>query len=192
MLQAQGYPVAAMEARVRRLLERVRGLPARIQLAVTASLEHFTAILARMLLSVPARLSGAHPGMAALWRWHAAEESEHKAVAYDVYHAAGGHYAERVVVMLATTAIFVMKIAEHQVRMMRADGLAGSLREWASLLRYQSTTGGVWQFFAGYFAWYLPRFHPRNLDTDALLAGWWRELAPPPLAHDAQHADSAC
>ena len=38
----------------------------------------------------PQLLEGAHPAMVALWKWHAAEENEHKNVAFDVYKAAGG------------------------------------------------------------------------------------------------------
>jgi predicted metal-dependent hydrolase len=177
MLRAQGYPVAEMEERVRSLLDRVRRQPQRIQLAVTASLEHFTAILARSLLSVPATLEGAHPEMAALWRWHAAEESEHKAVAYDVYRAAGGYYAERVVVMLATTVIFLAKMAEHTLRLMRTDRISTSLREWGALFRFLFATGGTWQLVTGYLAWYGPRFHPDDLDTRALLATWKQDHA---------------
>ena len=149
----------------------------RIQLAVTASLEHFTAILARSLLSVPAALEGAHPELAALWRWHAAEESEHKAVAYDVYCAAGGYYAERVVVMLATTVIFLAKMTEHTLRLMRIDRIWTSLREWGGLFGYLFASGGTRQLIADYFAWYRPRFHPHDLDTRALLDAWKRDQA---------------
>ena len=41
-----------------------------------------------------------------LWLWHGLEESEHKAVAYDVYRAAGGGYLNRVATMALTTAVF--------------------------------------------------------------------------------------
>jgi predicted metal-dependent hydrolase len=58
-------------------------------IALTASLEHLTAILARQLLMHPERFTETmHPEMRALWRWHALEEAEHKSVAFDVMERA--------------------------------------------------------------------------------------------------------
>jgi predicted metal-dependent hydrolase len=131
-LQRLGYPVEEMERGVERILAAVRRrVPRRMQLAATCALEHFTALMARSLLGDDGMLAGAHPAMAALWRWHAAEENEHKSVAFDVFVAAGGTYAERVAAMVGATLIFWAKVLEHQARMMRADGTLGSLREWA-------------------------------------------------------------
>ena len=77
------YPAAAMERRVSKLLDRVsRALPKRLQLGATCALEHFTALMGQFVLEDPRMLEGAHPAMAALWRWHSAEENEHKSVAF--------------------------------------------------------------------------------------------------------------
>ena len=61
------------------------------------------------------------PTMAALWRWHALEENEHKEVAFDVYMAAGGNYPERAFVMALTTLIFWAKVVEQQARVSNPD-----------------------------------------------------------------------
>src|SRR5688572_6935255 len=83
-LAAAGYPAAELERRAIKQLDRSRRmLRPRGQLAVTIALEHFTAILAEAMLSDDRVLAGVPPQMAALWRWHAIEETEHKAVAYD-------------------------------------------------------------------------------------------------------------
>ena len=59
-------------------------------LAYTAALEHYTATLAGMLLGDPScREEIGHDGVRYLLMWHALEEAEHKAVAFDVYKAAG-------------------------------------------------------------------------------------------------------
>lgn len=179
MLQAQGYPVAAIEARVARLLDRVteRSEP-RLRLAVTCALEHFTALMAELLLADDRLLAGAHPVMARLWRWHAAEENEHKAVAFDVYRAAGGTYLERVTVMVGATMIFWAKVVEQQIRMMAADGLASSVSEWASLFRFLFVQpGGLLRIVPLYFQYYRPSFHPWDHDNRALLDAWRDELA---------------
>ena len=55
------------------------------QLAKTCALEHFTAMLAELMLEEPEFLEGMDQRMLPLWLWHAVEESEHKAVAFDVY-----------------------------------------------------------------------------------------------------------
>jgi hypothetical protein len=186
-LKAQGYPIDAMESRVERLLAFVsHKTPKRWQLAATCALEHFTALMAQFLLADPRLLARAHPTMAALWKWHAAEENEHKSVAYDVFLAAGGTYAERAGVMLAATVIFWAKVLEHQVRMMRHDGTASSIREWAALIRFLAyEPGGMLGLVRHYLAYFRPRFHPRDIDASALLEAWRREYATAAVYRDA-------
>jgi predicted metal-dependent hydrolase len=177
-LLSHGLPVDRLERSVDRLLKGVKKrLPLRMQLAATCALEHFTAIMAQMLLGHPENLEGAHPTMAALWRWHAAEENEHRAVAYDVYMASGGHYAERVTVMLVASLIFWARVARHQVQLMKADGTASSPEEWRALLSYLFVTPGTLRrILPHYLAYYRPGFHPSDIDSSALLAEWEREL----------------
>jgi hypothetical protein len=57
--------------------------PKHLRLASTAALEHMTATLAEVALTRPL-LENAHPEIARMLRWHAAEEIEHRSVAFDV------------------------------------------------------------------------------------------------------------
>jgi predicted metal-dependent hydrolase len=177
MLAEHGYPVRAMEDRVTRLLDRVmRKSPRRSQLAATCALEHFTALMGEMILSNPKILEGADPTMAALWRWHAAEENEHKAVAFDVFEAAGGTYAERVLTMASATVIFWAKVLEHQARMMRTDGTLWSVSEWVALAKFLFVSpGGMASLVPKYFAYYRVGFHPNDIDSHGALDAWKRE-----------------
>jgi hypothetical protein len=174
MLRAQGYPIEAMEKRVERILRRVsRRLPPRWRLAVTCNLEHFTALMGHFILRDPRLLEGAHPQMAALWRWHAAEENEHKAVAFDVYLAAGGNWFERCFLMISTTIIFWVLVIEFQARLMHANGILFSIREWASLVDYLFfRPGGMFNLFLHYLDYYRPGFHPWDMDNKAIVEQW--------------------
>jgi uncharacterized protein len=182
LLSSQGYPVAAMEKRVKRLLRGVaKRLPRRKQLAVTCALEHFTALLGQLVLMDPNVLEGAHPKMAALWRWHAAEENEHKAVAYDVYQTVGGTYRERVAVMVAASVIFWAKVLEHQVRMMNVDGTLYSTAEWTELLSFLFVEpGGMQRVIRHYFDYFRPSFHPNDIESAAIVEAW-KELYTAPV-----------
>lgn len=177
MIRDQGYPAEELERRVKRILRVVTAVaPKRHQLAATCALEHFTALLAHFLLQDDRLLKGAHPAMAALWRWHAAEENEHKAVAFDVYRLAGGNYLERVVVMVVASLIFWAKIAEQQVRLMKVDGIVWSAREWRSLGRFLFIEpGGMFSLWRAYLEYYRPGFHPWDLDNRDLLERWKAE-----------------
>ena len=182
MLEAQGYGGQALEARIDRVLRFVtRMTTPRLRLAATCALEHFTATLAHAILKDPRLLEGAHPVMAALWRWHAAEENEHKAVAFDVYTQVGGTWLERSWIMLVATVIFWAIVAEQQVRFMRADGVLFSPREWWSMLEFlwvkPGGLGGMWLHYLDYFR---PGFHPWQLDNRALLEAWKREYERAP------------
>lgn len=180
MLEAQGYPAAALEEKVRVLLARVqKRLPKRMRLAATCALEHFTALMGQIVLEDPRILEGADPTMAELWRWHSAEENEHKSTPYDVYRAANGNYPERVAIMVGATIVFWTKVVEHQIRLMHADGILFSRAEWQSLLRWLFVEPGwVWTLSRDYLAYFRPGFHPSDIDTSALLEAWRASVEP--------------
>ena len=87
-----GYPTKQYEKFTKvglRFRERI--LPPMSNLAATAALEHFTATLAELVLtSEEIRALMGADAVRDLFVWHALEESEHKAVAFDVYKAVGG------------------------------------------------------------------------------------------------------
>ena len=181
MLKAQGLPVAEMEERVRVLLSRVtKWTPRRRQLAVTCALEHFTALLGHVLLD-DGDLGEAAPEMAALWSFHAAEENEHKAVAFDLYRAVGGRYRERALVMIGATIIFWLKVLEHQVRLMQAEGILFDAGEWADLAKFLFVTPGpLRRLVVPYLHYFRPGFHPNDLDASAVLERFYATCASQP------------
>jgi predicted metal-dependent hydrolase len=67
----------------------------KVRLATTVALEHYTAVLGEFALTSDL-LDGVHPVMRDLLKWHAAEEIEHKAVAFDVLQEIDPSYPLRV------------------------------------------------------------------------------------------------
>lgn len=174
MLAAQGYPAPELERALTARLGRVADtVPPRGRLAITCALEHFTAAMGHVALSDPRVLAGAHPEIAALWRWHAAEEMEHKAVAFDVFQRAGGGYVERVSAMLRTTLVFWWLVLVQQIRLMRADGCLSSMPEWLSLGSFLFVAPGlIRKLFGPYLAYFRPGFHPAQIDCGEPLRCW--------------------
>ena len=62
------------------------------------------------MLQIPELFDGAEEHYANIWRWHAFEETEHKAVAYDVWNTAMGQgiyaYLLRSFGLVAATIVF--------------------------------------------------------------------------------------
>ncbi len=178
LLAASGMTSSAKrEAGLKRLLGLVRKvLPARGQLAATCALEHFTAILAELLLTDPTMRDDLHPSVRALWVWHALEETEHKAVAYDVYQHTGGGYLVRSSIMVATTIIFFAELAWVHASFARDRGILWKPWKWRGLTRLWLRKGHVWRTLAAYFSYFKPSFHPDDRDTGKLLADWRERL----------------
>jgi uncharacterized protein len=179
MLVEHGYAEApAIEAGVGRFLGLMRRiLSKRSQLAATCALEHFTALLAESLLSSERLRAEIDPSVRTLWVWHALEESEHKAVAFDVYTATGSGYARRAAIMLLTTAVFFAVVAVVHARLMWTRGIL--FRPWTwmrGIGRMWITPGYFRRLVPGYLAYFRPRFHPDDRDTEALLADWRERL----------------
>jgi len=181
MLLAHGYAAApVVEARLRRFLQFVRAvLSPKSQLAVTCALEHFTALLAEQLLGEAPIRDRMHPSVRKLWLWHALEESEHKAVAFDVYRAAGGGYARRIALMLLTSVIFLAVQGMVHVRLMATRGVLWRPWQWLrGVGRMWIWPGYFTRLVPGYLTYFRPGFHPHDRDTRALVASWQLELFP--------------
>ncbi|HVJ94761.1 MAG TPA: metal-dependent hydrolase [Labilithrix sp.] len=179
MLEKQGYPVEELELKVKAVLGRAtRLLPKRMRLSATCALEHFTAVMADVVHSDPRLLEGAHPVMAGLWRWHAAEEGEHRAVAYDLYRAVGAPYPERVVIMLFSSVIFWSLVVQHQAKFMKVDGTQWSLEEWRALFSFLFIEpGGMIRMWRRWLDYFDPGFHPWKRGNRDLIERWKEEYA---------------
>ena len=171
-----GYDISRLEARVDERLAFVRSRPPIGSLASTMALEHFTAILAHELLADPRHLAGADPEAAAMWRWHAMEEIEHKGVAYDTWLHATRHWPRfkrwkvKAKVMLFVTRNFMVDRTTGILDLLRQDGLAGP-RIWARLFWFAFGKPGMMRkILSAWMAFFLPDFHPWKHDDRALLA----------------------
>ncbi|WP_371687273.1 MULTISPECIES: metal-dependent hydrolase [Mycobacterium] len=92
-------------------LYRIPNTVAKLALANTAAVEHLTAVLGEQALTTPwlqERLSD--PEVRAMLNWHAIEEMEHKAVAFDVYRYVGGSERMRILSMTGMLALLWVPI----------------------------------------------------------------------------------
>lgn len=173
--QKAGYDIAPLERRARGTIDWAKTRPMIQQLAATCALEHFTATLAHDLLKDPAHLEGASVEPGKLWRWHAIEEIEHKAVAFDTYRVATRklspfrRWLKRSLVMAATTMRFHYVIFSNTADLLAQDG-KNDVRTWASLLGYLYGKPGVMRkLLAEVFIYMKPGFHPWQVDDRHLL-----------------------
>ena len=176
--QAQdvGYDIAPLEDRARRTIAWVKRRSAIQQLAATCALEHFTATLAHDALANPEHLAGATDEARRLWEWHAIEEIEHKAVAFDTYlHAARRmtplrRWLKRSTVMCVTTMRFHYVIFRNTADLLRQDG-RNDFATWRRLLRYlYGRPGPLRLLLKGVLVYMRPGFHPWQIDDRPLLA----------------------
>lgn len=177
-LEEKGYPMAPVIRQVRQGLEAAReNLSPRHQLAMTISLEHFTAIMANRFLRDPELSEALHPEIRELFLWHAVEETEHKAVAYDVYEAVEGDYWTRVLVMLEITVFFWIHMMQITWGFLKHEGNAGILRMARGLGWLWVRPGPLRKLLPEYLAWFMPGFHPWQQDNRALIEPLQRRMA---------------
>jgi uncharacterized protein len=168
---------AAFERSVKALLDTIQAkAPASIRLSTTIALEHLTAIMADGLLNEPHLRTKSEPGYAALWEWHALEETEHKGVAYDVWEATQGKgartYAERSVGLVAATAIFWARVIPAHLRFVRSEGKLGDLNGWREFYRVAfGEIGFLRKMARPWLDYFRPNFHPWDHDNRHFLEG---------------------
>jgi len=174
LARERGFDVGKIDARLDRDTQwAMDNLSAITRLGFTAATEHITAILGHQLLTNPAWLYGADPRMAALWRWHAVEEIEHKAVAFDTYLACGGsRKALRTGLRVETWSLF-NHVRAGIYLMLKKDGLHLKPRVWIDGWKWLFGKDGILrQAIPAWREFMRDDFHPWNTNNRALIERW--------------------
>lgn len=176
LFEARGIKLKLPIAAVKLGLGALEFLPHSTQLAATTYMEHFTALLAEQLLEDPKFRAKADPEMIKLWQWHALEELEHKAVAYDVYELAGNSQAERAVAAAAVIAALVPAAVASWAWLVVQDGKATDLKDVRRGVKLLlGRRGFVTRILPKMGLFNRKRYHPADHDTRALERKW-REI----------------
>ncbi len=161
VLAAQGYPVAKMQEVVEReIVRRERILPFGLQLAVVSGIEHYTSALGAWVFERNV-FDGAQPDLQDLFLWHAAEEIEHKCVAFDLREALAPGYARRILGLVFATIGVLAAWTILGLVFLRNDPettLGAYLRDqWRAVREGKSPWGYIARAFLRYLR---PGFHP--------------------------------
>lgn len=182
MIDPDRYPVDTIQAEIRRRIAFARSRGPMGMLISTICLEHFTAMLADMFAQHDDMFRKTDPALRDLWRWHAMEETEHKAVAYDVFLVASKdwpawrRYVRRCVAMLLISYFFPRNITAYAASMLVADGYTPQAATRAVkrfLWRDPAFFGRGWKIW---ITWFKPGFHPWDHDNRSRLAQWQAEF----------------
>lgn len=145
-------------------------LPAHFWLSATIALEHFTALLADAVLKDPRIFEGAEEHYANIWRWHAFEETEHKAVAFDVWNTVMGKgvyaYSVRSLGLILATIIFWGLVIPVFLTILKGEKKLSDLPSWKKAFKYTFGEIGVLRRqLLNYIDYFRPNFHPWDHDN---------------------------
>ena len=153
-----------------------------VDLTATTALEHFTATIASELLRNPhIQELMTDETMKYLWLWHAIEENEHKAVAYDVYEEVFGRglksYALRNTALVVAMGLILLEQSSFVYKLLKADNKV-NMKELGSIYKYaySPSKGIIAGMVKEMLMYFKPGFHPNDLDTKELLETWKAKL----------------
>ncbi|APR82169.1 Hypothetical protein A7982_07518 [Minicystis rosea] len=173
ILEAHGFDVKTFLRFYERVaygfIEKVSPPP--LRLATTAACEHFTAILAEGALR-EGLIEQTDPTMRALLLWHAAEEIEHRSVAFDVLKQVAPGYGLRVAgLAMATFCLGGFWAIATAMLVLQDAGIdrARVLADWR-IARERRKVSDV--FVRGIREYLRPDFHPAQNDIDGLASAY--------------------
>ena len=180
-LHRLGYPVPAI-ARASRAVKAIGlRLPERLQLAMVAAIEHFTATLAANALGTDhMRVTWGDTSAHDFITWHLFEELEHRSIAFDVMRSFGVSEKDRHRGMRLTLGLFGPVIIGGLVLSLATDAAAWNPVRLARSIRrfrrspFARTTGS-------FSDWYRPDFHPEERDVAETMERWRLRLLGDPV-----------
>jgi uncharacterized protein len=190
-LRAQGYDVDSILERYEHIAYDYieKAAPPAVRLSVTVALEHFTASLAEDAL-LDRMENFCDPQMRRLFEWHAVEELEHKAVAFEVLNEVAPGYALRMIglVLASLTLGGFWAFATSELLKQEGKTLRDAMRELATLRKAAKAMRGANEIrltrpiLTGLFLRCMkeyghPGFHPNDKDHRELIAKTLERLA---------------
>jgi predicted metal-dependent hydrolase len=141
------------------------------RLAYTAGYEALTYQLVCFAMRGRARwFQEADPNVLAMLSWHAAEEVEHKSVAFDVFNAVHGGYALRSWAFLVAFWESGRDIYTMFHQLLRADGLSDDPASRRRLVAVRIAL--LTELLPELAAYLLPGYHPDQHKDPAVMLGW--------------------
>ena len=157
--------------------EFIRTVHPKLQLAITCAFEHFTALLGGYILRHPEVLSTLDEDATKLWVWHAIEEIEHRAVAFDVYQAVYKDDKVRRRIMRSVTTGFASLTFYSASRLFIQDRRKSLPKVSGNLYGIYLVSKMLIELIPEYLSYYKKDFHPSEIDYTDIVAYWKDKLA---------------
>lgn len=185
--RSEDYNLDRFQAWLARKDGYVKNLHPKIQLAITCAFEHFTALLGGYILRHPEVLATLDEDAAKLWVWHAIEEIEHRAVAFDVYQAVYGDDKIRRMIMRSVTTGFASLTLYSATRLFLQDKKKSLPKVGGNIFGFYLLGKMFLQLAPEYLAYFKTDFHPSEIDYTKLVVYWKQRLAEDYQVESFQH-----
>ena len=166
-LAKQGLPVTKLQQdQINMWRIANRFLSRANRLALTICVEHITVVYASVFLEYRAILNDMHPHFRQIWKWHALEEIEHKAVAINVWNELEGNNIRKNLVMLLVLPAYIWYVGKNTIAFLYADK---ELFKWQTLkdgiyFLFNKQTGLLRKSLIPWFDFMKKNFHPNDQD----------------------------
>lgn len=180
-----------LEKDIQKFLKRKHAKP-KFRLAMTVGMEHITAIMAEFILNNPEVLEPMEDSAKELLYWHAVEEIEHKAVAFDVYMLCENDQKYLRRVLRLVTALFSIRIFFYIIALLWWSRTRPSWSELKGFYRFMwGKKGVVTNIRQPYRDYFKEGFHPWDHNNQQLVDKWKNEMYRPEHDLGAQKANEA-
>lgn len=150
-------------------LEKV--LSKKANLLLTVGLEHYTAVLVVTMMDSVNELM-IDDTVRNLWLWHSVEETEHKAVAFDMYQHLYGTgldaYLPRIMIFSFALLLITSMMMGYTAVLMKRDRQLLNLKSWKKLSQMVVSSHKI--FIPKFMDYYRRDFHPNDTDESELVA----------------------
>ena len=154
-------------------IRTAKNLGVKNNLAVTMAYEHFTAIFSDGVLGETQWIADASEPLKTLWTWHSIEETEHKSVVFDAYHAIGGGYLRRISWFVYVTLLFSLDTILQTTHCLYRDGELFKIKTWREAAKFCLGRGGLLRFsLPHYLRYFKPDFQPWQRNNLSLTTEW--------------------
>lgn len=168
----QGLPVDKLQAATDKKWNFVRThLNLTSKLALTICVEHITVVYASVFLEHKEILQNMHPQFEQIWRWHAIEEIEHKAVAMNVWNSINGSNFYKTIAMFFVLPFYMWYVGKNTLVFLHADNELWKWTTWKDMISFlfNKQTGLLRRSFIPWLEFMLADFHPNDQNHSSIL-----------------------